>query len=537
MKKKLTLLLALSLFSGMVFATGSQEEGTAVQKDSNIVYDGSFGKIVTESVELKIHLSQENKNVLTTDLPLYRYLSETTGIDIIGTANPGSGDSLSEFYLAAANGFPDDIYAGNKLGNLFMKFGAEGAFIPLNDYLDQMPNFSAFMKKDPRVAASITSPDGNIYFIPYMQPDVTTSKVYFIRKDWLEKFNLPMPGSTEELEKTLLTLIQNDANGNGQNDEFGFFGRNIEEIVRLVTLFGSRAFGNDSFSQRFIPADGEVYHAWIQPEFMEAIKEVSRWYDLGIIDNEYLTNPRGRRDHFLLNNLGAMTYDWMASTSGYNNKNIVDGFELAPFAPPVNVDGNRVNEHIRPIVKNDGWGISAQCENVEAAIALFDMMFTEYGRTVANFGVEGKQWEYVNGLPTFTEAVLNNPEGKPVNLYLRDNVGAQLFIGFKQDYEYERQWTSEGGLKAIDIYGSGEFDVPTLPALVYTDEEFEIVNKYLSNINTFLDESVHSWIVSPSSHLTDEVWDKYLSQVNKLGLEDIDAVYQTAYKRYMDNTK
>ncbi len=245
-----------------------------------------------------------------------------------------------------------------------------------------------------------------------MQPDVTTSKTYFIRKDWLDKFGLAVPGTVEELESTLLTLINSDANENGEKDEFGFFARNAEEIVRLANLFGARAFGNDSFSQRFIPTEDGVYHGWLQPEFYEAIKNVSRWYDLGIIDNEYLINPKTRRDHFLLNDLGAMTYDWIASTSGYNNKDVVEGFELVSFAPPVNMNGEQINEHVRPIIKNDGWAISNQCKNIDAAVALFDMMFTEYGRTVANFGVEGEQWDYVDGVPTFKDSVLNNEEGK-----------------------------------------------------------------------------------------------------------------------------
>ncbi|GAA0178901.1 extracellular solute-binding protein [Clostridium sediminicola] len=542
MKKTLSLILSAVMSMTILSACsgGSTEKGTGEggnTKNSNVVYNGEFGQIVEEPVDLKIHLSQENINVITTDLPLYKYLSEKTGINIIGTANPGAGDSLGEFNLSAADGFPDDIYAGDKLGNMFMQFGAEGAFVPLNDYLDQMPNFSAFLEKDPRVAASITAPDGNIYYIPYMQSDVTTSKTYFIRKDWLDKFNKPIPSTVQELEETLLTLINSDANGNGEKDEFGFFARRSEEVIRLANLFGTRVFANDSFSQRFIPKDNGVYHAWIQPEFKEAIKNVSRWYDLGIIDNEYLTNPNSRRDHFLLNDLGAMTYDWMASTSGYNEKDIVEGFDFVPFEPPTNVNGEQVNEHTRPVIKNNGWAISAKCENVEAAVALFDMMFTEYGRTVANFGVEGQQWDYVNGVPTFKDSVLNNEEGKPVNLYLRDKIGAQLFIGFKQDYEYERQWTSEGGLKALDIYGSGEFDVPTLPTLVYTSEELDILNKYLSNINTFLDESVHTWISQPYEKLTDEVWDEYLTQVQKLGLEEVEKVYQDAYARYIENMK
>ncbi|GKX29407.1 sugar ABC transporter permease [Vallitalea longa] len=541
MKKILSIVLIASII--MTFTGCGKKDDSKSSSNSgtsnNIVYDGEFGKIVDEPVDLRIHLSQEDKDVLTSDMPIVKYLSEATGINIIGSANPGAGDSAGAFNLQAADGFPDDIYAGNELGSMFMQFGSEGAFVPINEYLDKMPNFSAFLESDLRVKASITAPDGNIYYIPYMQPDMTASKAYFIRKDWLDKYELKTPSTVTELEETLLDIIDSDPNGNGQEDEFGFFARKPEEIVRLANLFGARVYGNDNDSERYIPTeDGKLYHAWLQPEFKDAIKNVSRWYDLGIIDNEYITNPESRRDHYLLNNLGAMTYDWIASTSGYNErKNVVEGFEFIPMAPPENSNGKKVNEHVRPIITSSGWAISSKCKNIDVAIALFDTMFTEYGRTIANFGVEGEQWEYVDDVPTFMDDVLNNDEGKPVNLYLRDNVGAQLFMGFKQDYEYERQWTSDWGLKGIEIYGTGEYDVPTLPALVFTNEEFDILNKYLTNINSFIDESVHSWIIRPYEELTNEVWDEYLSQVEKLGIEQVTKAYQDAYSRYIEIMK
>lgn len=50
--------------------------------------------------------------------------------------------------------------------------------------------------------------------------------------------------------------------------------------------------------------------------------------------------------------------------------------------------------------------ITADCKNPEAAVALFNWLYTDEGKIVANFGVEDLCWKEVNGVPTFTEYIL-----------------------------------------------------------------------------------------------------------------------------------
>src|SRR5690606_34606551 len=55
--------------------------------------------------------------------------------------------------------------------------------------------------------------------IPYPKKSVRT---YFIRKDWLYKLNMPIPKNYDQYLETLRAFRNNDPDGNGKKDTYGF---------------------------------------------------------------------------------------------------------------------------------------------------------------------------------------------------------------------------------------------------------------------------------------------------------------------------
>lgn len=94
------------------------------------------------------------------------------------------------------------------------------------------------------ILAQVTMPDGEIYSMPkYDEVLWTLMGNYhaFINADWLEKLNLEMPETTDELVEVLKRFVNDDPNGNGKNDEIG--------IVSCVTSgnFGGFVWQMNSF--------------------------------------------------------------------------------------------------------------------------------------------------------------------------------------------------------------------------------------------------------------------------------------------------
>ncbi len=536
MKKYLSLLLIMAMLLSVLSACGDTSQSTETGETATDSTTSDTG----EMVELDIHWHGYDTYTLVDDngdlLPVFQLAAEQTNMIINSTANPVSTNSVEELQLQATEQFPADIYGSTDIKNTIQGYALQGAFIPLNDLIEEhAPNMKAFFDENPEEKASMTSADGNIYMIHFM-PDGETGKVYWIRTDWLDTLGYDMPTTFEELEEILYAFRYDDPNGNGIQDEIPYINERYYETIRLVNLWGARAYSSENFVDR-LPVDenDQIYQAWMTDEFKVGIENLNRWYEDGIIDPETFTRQVNTVKSLLWVNedVGGMTHEWLASTSIFNaNEDILartPEFKVEAFLP-VSANGEPFEEHNRSAVQADGWAISASCEDPVAAIKFMDWFFTEEGRRAANFGIEGESYTMVDGVPTFTDEVLDSGA---VNIHLRSNYGAQLNLGYKQDYGYESQWTNEAGVEAYNLYAAHpeiRYESWT-PMLNFTDEEMDVYNKLISALTDYQDEKITAYITGKED--INETWDEYIEQCKALGADDLVAVYQSAYDRYL----
>ena len=529
-KKIISLLLTLTVSASVLLLSGcskTQESGTS-----------SDASVSSEAQELKIHFHSNNKYTLSDAdgnlKPVYKFTSEKLGIKIEDVANPVATNSLNEFQLQATQGFPADIYGGNSLSQEIIKYGQQGGFVALDDLIEEnAPNIKKFLDEHPQVKRSITAADGHIYYIPYV-PDPTNlvSRAFFIRTDWLEKLNLEVPKTVEDLEKVLLAFRNEDPNGNGKKDEIPYFNDKVYESIRLLNLWGARVYGNDSYAERVVlDSDDNMYHAWLSDDFKNALINMNRWYEEGLIDPEFITRKGNTARPTLLtkDNTGGMTHEWIASTSSYNTNaellSSVPDFKFEAIAPPT-YNGTSFEEAQRNPVKSGGWAISSNCKSQETAIKFMDYFFSEEGSNLTNFGVEGETWTMKDGKPTFTDEVLSQTG---VNNYLWENQGAQYPIGYPMNYDYEAQWTNPIGQEASKLYQNLLIKNPT-PVMQFNTEEKDTYDKTNNTLNTYLDEQVEKMITGQLD--INSNWDAYVKQAKVLGADELVTAYQSAYERY-----
>lgn len=514
---------------------GCKASDTQIQETQNTTEGSSKAEEA-----LSIHFHSDNRyTILDKDgniLPVFQLAGEKTNIKVENVANPISQNSIEEFQLQATEKFPADIYGGVNIKNSILGYAQQGAFIPLNELIDlHAPNIKKFLEEHPEEKAAMSAPDGNIYMINYM-PDGTTGKAYFIRKDWLDTLGLEIPKTFDELEKTLYAFRDEDPNGNGKKDEIPYFNERWQEAIRLVNLWGARAYSSENFNERIpVNADGQLYHAWMTDEFRDGIVNLNRWYEDGILDSEMFTRKTDtvRQTLWSKDNVGGMTHEWVASTSVYNYDE-----ELLKQIPkfkvegmlPVSATGTPFEEFQRSAVKPDGWAISVNCEKPEVAIRYMDWFFSEEGYRAANFGIEVESYTMVEGKPQFTEEILNSGA---VNINLRTTYGAQLSIGCKQNYDYERQWTMKEGVDAYDLYNQADiWSEAWTPMLNYTEEEMAVYNRIISSLNDYQNEKIAAFVTGKEDVQTE--WNTYMEQCRKLGADELVAVYQQAYNRYLE---
>ena len=485
-------------------------------------------RISENPLELTIHMHAKQYPGYDENWPVEQEARKLTGIHMIDkTSGKNTKSSNEALNLLMSTGDIPNIVGGSKIKEFVDQYGPEGAFVPLNDLIDEhAPNIKAFFEKYPEKQAAATSADGNLYYIPYL-PDGKYGRAYFIRQDWLAAVGMEAPENVDELHKVLTAFRNNDPNGNGKKDEVPFFARQWPELLRLVTLWDGRSSGSDTYHD-FHVADGKIKHGYAGEGYREGIKNIAQWYKEGLVDAEVFTRGSSSREYLLSENLGGMTHDWFASTSSYNVslKDKVPGFAFKAFAPPASISGVRMEEHRRIPVKPDGWAIGHTNKHLEETIKYFDFWFTEKGRTLTNFGVEGKTWTMVDGKPTFTEAVLTSKT--PVNSQLYKE-GAQIQRGYFQDYNYERQWSNEVALEGIALYDEGDYLIDQFLGVAMNEKEQKVYDKYWSSIRTYMLERQQAWILGTGD--VEAEWDDYVATLNKMGFADVVTAMQSAYDR------
>ncbi len=461
--------------------------------------------------------------VLDCTTPMFQEAERLTNVKLTNTLSQATSDAKQSFtIMMASKELPDIVaYYGREE---YFAYGMDGAFVALNDMIDtQMPNFKKFLEERDDVRKFITAPDGNIYFIPFV-PDGKTSKGWFVRQDWLDALNLETPTNVEEYYNMLVQFRDGDPNGNGEQDEVPYFNRNMgtnyeEGISDLYSFWGAH-------KEFYADEDGKVHFGAIEPEFKEAIINIQKWYQEKLIDTEIYTRGGKARDYMLGNNLGGSTHDWFTSNSTYNTslKDKIPGFQFVSIAPPSGVEYS--SRQLIPI----GWAMTSQNEHPEETIKFFDFWWTEKGRNLANFGIEGEHWNMVDGEPTFTPELLEKI--KSDNSILFKEYGIQSQIGFQQDFRYEEQWADPAALEGMQSYIDNNYIEEPYPPVAFTPEEQKRYSELLTAINTHRDERTQQWILNGSD--VEAEFDDYLEKMKALGVEELIELQQTAYDRYME---
>lgn len=105
-----------------------------------------------------------------------------------------------------------------------------GVFWDVGKYLDDYPNLKK-ISEDRRVAASI---EGKLYGVPFLKDFARGGLL--IRKDWLDHLGLKTPTNLDELYEVAKAFTENDPDGNGKNDTFGWSDRNELRYGSFKTL-------------------------------------------------------------------------------------------------------------------------------------------------------------------------------------------------------------------------------------------------------------------------------------------------------------
>ena len=515
MKKRTT--KAISMLLASILACGAMAGCTG--KDKKAANESS------DTVELSMFMHFMGYCVYDEEWPIFKKAGELTGVKITGTASETISDSSQAFNtMLASKTLPDIIHGSYTNLN---DIGKEGALIPLEDLIEEYaPHIQELLDKYPYFKKRATADDGHIYYLPGslsgLEISALPSTGWFVRQDWLDKLGLKQPKNIDELVKVWTAFRNDDPNGNGVKDEVPFFAR-VGGLNPLFNLFDSQQSG-------FKPVDGKITYAPVTENYKQAVREIAKWYADGLIDEEIYTRGNSSREQLLGGNIGGSCHDWFSSTGAYSTKYAeqIPGIKFIPMAPPANINGDIVEYDSRSPLHSYGWSISKDNNYPEKTMEYFDFWYTQEGKDLISYGVEGEHYNVVDGKKVFTDLVLKAEDGAPT--YMRQ-IG-QVEIGAVRDFDAEYQAMGQEAKEGFDLYMSNNYCKPQVEFAEFSEEENAIKEKYAADINTYADEQRQKWIMGAED--IDATWDKYIETITSMHLDEVTKIYQAAYDRKYD---
>lgn len=468
-----------------------------------------------------------------TDIPAVAAISEATGVNIDWTTVSGA-EMFSAFNLMAAAGDYCDLvtaavecYSGGAVGAL-----DDGIIVDLTDYIEEnCPEYlTAYETRG--AEKDIVTDDGRYACLYGAFGDLSNTQGYVIRQDWLDELDLETPVTYEDYFDVLSAF--KDAYGctdafmmdETSQDEYhtsGGFG-----VPGYKTgMFGA---GSDLFQK-----DGVVMSSFDQEGYHKYLQEMHRWYEAGLFSADFVTLPsmpnHDSRTQLIASGNSGVWYVGATSIASQAEATGDPNVKIAGIADPVETAGE-INHFSSATVINKqcNVSVSADCENIEAALQYLNYYFTDEGIRLYNYGVEGESYNMENGEIVYTDLIMNPAEGyTPYTM-----TEAHVLVGYVASVTDPRRsdaFSSEESIAALEVWNATQDNAYTMPAgVALSTEESSRASALQSDLYTYVAECIPKFILGEMD--IDADWDSFVETCNSMGLPEVVEIYQTAYDRY-----
>jgi putative aldouronate transport system substrate-binding protein len=418
----------------------------------------------------------------------------------------------------AANEIPDFFRTGvNNLG----KYVDQDLLMPIDvaRFEKNMPVWNKSVTTQYANWKNLFTINGSMYAIPQDVRKPARGPVVD-REDWLEKLGKKVPTTLAEFEDAVYAFANNDPDGNGRKDTYGF------STGGMNMVYGAFGYIPGQWNQK----NGQLVYSSIQPEVKDALAVLARYYKDGVLSPEFITGEN-KGGYWAVSHAfaeGQIGFTGHASDYHYNehqNANVIELQKLNPngriaWGKPVtgptgkkgtsmggaiavgtiSVFGAQVADDIR---KFDKW-----CEIQEWIAQNADNYLMAYG------GPVGELWNWSNGVDTVivpleNDGTLLSREGGHTllaNVYDDNILFHQSAIMYR-----ERQWNgmNEDGL-ASELLTSLPSAARYQTELSKIEDEARISIIMGEKPLSYFDDFVKEWKAAGGDQLTKEAnawWD------------------------------
>lgn len=514
------LLMVLTVLTGCGGTGKLEETGVAASSDSSAAFTQQ--SLASKPITLTFFAWNQATSVAKTynEVEFLKVFEKQTGVHI-EWIHPVTDDQLN--LLIASKDYPDifqadwGIYPGGAV-----KAAEDKVIIGLNDLVSQHAlNLTKYFAENPDIKKTVVGDDGQLYCFPMNVPDTGKGYVWegpLINKTWLDKLGLNVPVTLEDWETVLKAFKTQDPNGNKKADEIPFISLDPFSTDGYVPMV-FYAFG---LKPGLYSEKGIIKYGPLQPGYRQALEVISKWYENGWLDNNFVTDTW---DTFATKLTGAevgATFYW----GNFDRKN---GTQWVGAPYPVLTAGSKpMFEIMDPAVTKTGYSLSTKNKYPVESVKWLDYFYGNEGALLANYGIEGLTYKMVDGKPKFTDMILKNPDGLDVYGALEKYTAADHAFPKMQMVNAMAEAAIPAKQAALNLWNEPA-DIEPIVTLTLTADELTEFSAVWTDIGTYEKEMLVKFIMGKES--LDNVG-KFVERLKQMGAENAIKIQQAAIDRY-----
>lgn len=481
----------------------------------------------------------QNRYKTLADTAFGKGLMKATGVNIAFTVAPANQGKEALNLMLASGDLTDLVEAGwqNMPGGPD-KYIRDGYILKLNDVLKKWaPNLTAYLKAHPDVDKMVKTDEGSYYCFPFLRGGdfLTVFQGPIVRKDWLDDLGLKVPETIDDWTTVLRAFKEKK----GASAPFA-----MSPYTNWGPGFGS--YASPAFSGAFgslkdwYVENGKVKYGPYEPQYKAFLQLFADWYKEGLLDSNIALADQKSRDALFAAGQAGATIGNTAGGLGYLNtmmksKDPKAFFVAAPYPVLKRGDRAKFGQLDLPYGGQLGVAVSAKLakdpKKLEAAVRLLDWGYSAEGHLYYNFGTAGESYTMVDGYPTYTAAVLKNPNKLSVAEAIADYARGSYNGPFVQDVRYMEQVASlPEQRESIQLWGKTDMAQHKLPNITPDEKDISAMSKIMSEVTTYVSESFTKTVLGS---MKVEDFAKYRETLKKLDIEKAIAIQQRAYDAYM----
>ncbi|NGZ73925.1 extracellular solute-binding protein [Saccharibacillus alkalitolerans] len=386
----LAVLMGASLLAGC--GSGSKEEAAA---------NGSGdGKRVTLKVEVFDRGNSPSPHTITNNW-LTQYAQKEFGdpnnIDIQFVPVQRSEETTKlNVLMASASDVPDIVFVYDS--SVFYRYAQQGGLTDVGELLNEHgQNLKKYLGDETLKFGQL---EGKQFAIPGKRA-ITARYNGYIRQDWLDKLGMKAPTTTDELYETLKAFKEKDPGGLGSKNIPMGMALAPSGYEPLIYGFIKPVKGDLTYSQR--------YELPLHEGFKDSMQFLNKLYNEGLISKDFSLDEQEEQlgKDFQNGNVGFMTED--VGQILYADGALDSLYKNMPDSKVAAVDAytnpNADNKHIKSRYGSNGMYImipKSSKRSVEA-VKYLDWMASDNNLLTMSTGVEGENYDMVDGIPVIKE--------------------------------------------------------------------------------------------------------------------------------------